>query len=154
MYLLSLSLPPSRRLYTTTLTICFAAPKSRVKLGSDSAVEWQKFLMPGSPRSPSTHLEAEKSRAVELRVAVAESFRSEERGGGGEGGSVGGGGGGEGGGEGDGGGGVGGGSKGGGEGGGKGDGGGDGGCSRGTAHQVGRLRALWQRTVWLVGKEL
>ena len=43
---------------------------------------------------------------------------------------------------------------GGGEGGGKGDGGGDGGCSRGTAHQVGRLRALWQRTVWLVGKEL
>ena len=82
-------------------------------------------------------MEAEKSRAVELRVAVAESFRSEERGGGGEGGSVGGGGGGEGGGE----------------GGGKGDGGGDGGCSRGTAHQVGRLRALWQRTVWLVGKD-
>ena len=83
-------------------------------------------------------MEANQEPAVELRVAVAESFRSEERGGGGEGGSVGGGGGGEGGGE----------------GGGKGDGGGDGGCSRGTAHQVGRLRALWQRTVWLVGKEL
>ena len=78
-------------------------------------------------------MEAEKEPDVELRVAVAESFRSEERGG------VGGGGGG-----------VGGGGEGGGEGGGKGDGGGDGGCSRGTAHQAGRLRAKGQRTVWLV----
>ena len=38
----------------------------------------------------------------------------------------------------------------GGDGGDQGEGGGDGGCSRGTAHQVGRSRANWQSTVWLV----
>ena len=56
--------------------------------------------MPSSPRSPSTQLEAKKDDAVELRVAIAESFGSEERGGSGEDGGEGDGGGGEGGGEG------------------------------------------------------
>ena len=79
---------------------------------------------------------------VELRLAViGEILRSDERGGGngggGEGGGEGGGGGDEGGCEG-------------GDGGDQGEGGGDGGCSRGTAHQVGRSRANWQSTVWLV----
>ena len=87
-------------------------------------------------------LEADQGPDVELRLAViAEIFRSDERGGGngdgGEGGGKGGGGGDEGGGEG-------------GDGGDQGEGGGDGGCSRGTAHQVGRSRANWQSTVWLV----
>jgi hypothetical protein len=88
------------------------------------------------------HLEADQGLDVELRLAViAEIFRSDERGGGngggGEGGGEGGGGGDEGGCEG-------------GDGGDQGEGGGDGGCSRGTAHQVGRSRANWQSTVWLV----
>jgi hypothetical protein len=88
------------------------------------------------------HLEADQGPDVELRLAlIAEIFRSDERGcgngGGGEGGGEGGGGGDEGGCEG-------------GDGGDQGEGGGDGGCSRGTAHQVGRSRANWQSTVWLV----
>jgi hypothetical protein len=101
------------------------------------------------------HLEADQGPDVELRLAlIAEIFRSDERGcgngGGGEGGGDGAGGGvgGEGDGEGGGGGDEGGCE--GGDGGDQGEGGGDGGCSRGTAHQVGRSRANWQSTVWLV----
>ena len=96
----------------------------------DSVFEWQMFL-PNSPRSPSTQLEAEKGPEVELSVAVAESFRSEERVGSEGGGNDGGGDGGA-------------------DGGGKGDGGGDGGCSRGLPHQSGWLRAIGQSVVWLI----
>ena len=86
-------------------------------------------------------MEAEKEPEVELSVAVAESFRSEARGGAGgagvDGGGADGGDGGDGGADG-------------GDGGGKGDGGGDGGCSRGLPHQSGWERAIGQSTVWLV----
>ena len=53
--------------------------------------EWQMFLptfVSTSPRTPSTQLDAEYFEPpfrVELSVAVAESFRSEERGGAGGG---------------------------------------------------------------------
>ena len=89
--------------------------RSRVRLGSDSVNAWQKMS-----RSPSTHWVAGNpphSKRVELKVAVALSLMSDERGGagGGEGGGGGeSGGGGEGGGEG-------------GDDGGSGDGGGEGG---------------------------
>ena len=85
-------------------------------------------------------MEAGYGPDVELSVAVAESFRSEENGGAEGGGGEGGGGDGEG---------EGGGGEGGCAGGCKGDGGGDGGCSRGLPHQVGLLRANRQSTVWL-----
>ena len=114
-------------MYTATYTICFGVPRSRVRLGLDSVFELQMFLTSFSPRWPSTQLEAGKGPDVELSVAVAGSFRSEERVGG-EGGGKGEGGGGEGGGEGDGGGGEGDGGGGDGDGGGgDGDGGGEGG---------------------------
>ena len=85
------------------------------------------FRTPASSLLPSTQLEAGKGPDVELSVAVAESFRSEERVGGGDGGDEGDGGGGDGGGEGDGGGGDGGGGSAGGGIDGGGDGGGEGG---------------------------
>ena len=127
-------------MYTATYTICFGVPRSRVRLGLDSVFELQMFLTSFSPRWPSTQFEAGKGPDVELSVAVAESFRSEERGGAEGGGGEGGGGDGEG---------EGGGGEGGGDGGCKGDGGGDGGCSRGLPHQVGLLRANRQSIVWL-----
>ena len=125
-------LQQSFRLYTATYATCFGLPRSRVKLGLDP-VERQMFRTPPSSLLPSTQLEAGKGPAIELSVAVAGSFRSEERVGGGDGGGEGDGGGGEGKGEGDGGGGDG---DGGGEGGGV-DGGGDGGGEGGDGSDGG-----------------
>ena len=73
-------LQQSFRLYTATYATCFGLPRSRVKLGLDP-VERQMFRTPPSSLLPSTQLEAGKGPAIELSVAVAESFRSEGSGG-------------------------------------------------------------------------